>query len=336
VPQGSSVSCATFQLAGVSLELDSDDDPLIAEAAALLGAPVPGPSSPRRVSPLHEMRARVRAAGGAHVRLELTMPRAEQRPPADLLLAAGSADFPFDLLESSGDRVVLARRGSLEPAIVAGPEGCLFALEEGWRKALALLLLQRLMRCREDAVFFHAGSVSVRGAGAMVVGPKGAGKSTLVLALAARGHALLGDEHACYLPATGELLPFRRPVGIKPGPRSSAVEDGLARRGRSPERDGMMRLPLEDLLDALPAATAALRAVVFLDGFAAAPRLRVLEPSRVDLGRLQPVGASMVNAPRTRRVFEMARLLSRSRVYELVAGPPDETAATVEEALRAA
>jgi hypothetical protein len=325
-----SLPCVTFLLGGVALELDSDDEPLIAEASSLLGAPATGP-----LPAVLAMRARVRTLG-PQARLVLEMPRPEHQEPADLLLAAASSDFPFDVIESSPGRVVLARRGSGTPAIVAGAGECLFVREEGWRKALGLLLLQRLMRCRDDAVFFHAGSVSVRGAGAMVVGPKGAGKSTLVLALAARGHALLGDEHACYLPATFQLLPFRRPVGIKPGPRADAVERALAEKGRNPERDGMMRLRAEDLLDAPPAAPAALRAVVFLDGFEAQPRLRAVEPSRVDLGRLQPVGASMVNAPRTRRVFEMAALLSRSRVYELRAGAPDATAAAVEEALSAA
>jgi hypothetical protein len=331
VPPSPPLPRATFQLAGVSLELDSDDEPLIAEAAALLGAARRGSFPPARA----RLCARVRAAGET-ARLELTAPDREQLTPADLLLASGSADFPFDLLESSGDRVVLARRGQREPAIVAGSGEYLFAREDGWRKALSLLLLQRLMRCRDDALFFHAGSVSLRGAGALVVGPKGAGKSTLVLALAARGHALLGDEHACYLPATGELLSFRRPVGIKPGPRASAVDGALARQGRSPERDGMMRVPLEDLMDAPSVPAAPLRAVVFLDGFGPLPCLRAVEPSRVDLGRLQPVGASMVNAPRTRRVFEMAALLARSRVYELRAGTPDDTAAVVEEALLAA
>jgi hypothetical protein len=328
VPPSSSLPCATFQLAGVSLELDSDDEPLIAEATALLGAPGPG-----RFPAQLALHARVRAGAGPYARLDLVMPSREQLTPADLLLAAGSADFPFDVLESSGDRVVLARRGGREPAIIAASGECLFALEDGWRKALSLLLLQRLMRSREDALFFHAGSVSLRGGGAMVVGPKGAGKSTLVLALAARGHALLGDEHACYLPSTGELLPFRRPVGIKPGPRAAAVESALARQGRSPERDGMMRIPLEQLMDTAPVGAAALRAVVFLDGFGATPELRPVEPSRVDLGRLQPVGACMVNAARTRRVFEMAALLARSRVFELRAGAPDDTAAAVEEAL---
>jgi hypothetical protein len=330
VPPSPSLPCVTFHLAGVSLQLDSDDEPLLQEAAALLGAPLAGASTARAT--LH---ARVRG-GGAHARLELDAPRREQLTPADLLLAAGSPDFPFEVLEASEERAVLARRGERRAVIVAAMGECLFTCEDGWRKALSLLLLQRLMRCRDDAVFFHAGSVSLRGAGAMVVGPKGAGKSTLVLALAARGHALLGDEQACYLPATGELLPFRRPVGIKPGPRAAAVDRALQRRGRSPERDGMMRIPLEELMDAPSASAAALRAVLFLDGFAARPDLRALSPSRVDLGRLQPVGASMVNAPRTRRVFEMASLLARSRVYELRAGAPDDTAAAVEEALLAA
>ena len=205
------------------------------------------------------MRARVRAADGAHVRLELTLPRAEQRPPADLLLAAGSADFPFDLLESSGDRVVLARRGSREPAIVAGPEGCLFALEEGWRKALSLLLLQRLMRCREDAIFFHAGSVALGGRGRAAGGPQGRGQ---VHAGAGAGRArprpagrrarLLSARHgrAAALPAAGRAS--------SPARASSAVEGALRAPGtvaRAGRHDAGRRW--RTLLAAPPAAAAA-------------------------------------------------------------------------------
>jgi hypothetical protein len=268
--------------------------------------------------------------------MDLRVGDAAQLDPADLRLAAGSPDFPFDLLESSGARIVLARRGEREPALTVDGRRCEFALAPGWARAVALLLLQRLMRCRADAIFFHAGSAAVRGRGTLVVGPKGAGKSTLVMALALRGHALLGDENACYLPATGEIVPFLRPIGIKPGPRSAALDAALTRMGRVPERDGMMRRAVEDLPVTAAAAPAPLAAVVFLTGFSAAARLRVVAPGRVDVGRLQPVGSSMVNAPAARRVLQMARLLAQSRVYELSPGAPDETAAVLEETVCAA
>ena len=83
-------------------------------------------------------------------------------------------------------------------------------------------------------------------------------------------------------------------------------------------------------------ARAPLAAVVFLTGFGAAARVRAITPGKVDVGRLQPVGSSMVNAPPARRVIEMARLLARSRVYELSPGAPDETAAVLEETVCAA
>jgi hypothetical protein len=314
-----------FRAAGATLEIDSSDPSLLAEMASLLGSPVAAAPSP-------VLRVRVRAAGGfAAVAFDGPAPAAT---PADLVLAASSPDFPFALAESSPARVVLSGRDGAGPLVVAEGASCRFALVPGWRKAAALLVLHRAMRARADAIFFHAASVSVKGGAALLVGVKGAGKSTLALALAARGHALLGDEHACYAPALGAVEPFRRPVGVKPGPRAAAVDALLRARGLCPERDGMMRVPVEQLFPGEPAA-APLRTVVFLDGVGARPRLSALEPGRADVGRLQPVGVSLLNAPRARRVFEMTRLLASSRVFTLAAGTPDATADALEEALAA-
>lgn len=313
-----------FRLAGRTLALEGDDPDLLDEVASLLGPPGPPGDAPA-------LAARVTRGGDGFAHLQLQMDDPAHLAPADLLLAAGTPDFPFELLEARGRRAVFSRRGETAPALLVDGGDVRLRMAEGWRKALALLLLQRLMRSRADAVFFHAASVALHGRGLLLVGPKGAGKSTLALALAARGHVLLGDENACYLPARHEVLPFRRPVGVKPGPRSAAVDAALRALARSPERDGMMRLPADALAPAAFEGARPLGAVVFLDGFAAASRLRALEPGRADVGRLQPVGASMVNAPRTQRVFEMARLLARSAVYEITAGPPDEAAATLEE-----
>lgn len=314
---------ARFLQAGVLLDVLSDDRGLVEEISSLLG-PAAAPATAGGA-----ITARFTTHDGTGV-LRLTMPRPAHLEPTDLLLAAESPDFPFEVVSRAAGTVVLAVRGQRGAALEVSAAECRIALRAGWRKAIALLLLQRLMRSREDAIFFHAASAAVRGAGLMLVGPKGAGKSTLALALAARGHALLGDENACYLPATRMLVPFRRPVGVKPGPRSRLVEAALASRGRSPERDGMMRVPVQELFPGEEPAPAPLRALVFLEGFAAVPALRRLAPARGELARLQPVASSMLNAARTQRVFEMARLLAHCTVWALTAGAPDATAEALE------
>jgi hypothetical protein len=321
---------AAFHAAGVPLAIDSDDPGVIEELAALLGAPAPATVAPRIVTSLHS-----RVSPGAFGRLVVEIDGAAPPAPTDLLLAASSPDFPFDLLEATASRVVLARRGRREAALVVDGPVCRFALDPGWRKAVGLILLHRLMRCRADAIFFHAASVVLGRGAVLLVGAKGAGKSTLALALAARGHGLLGDEHACYLPDGGLVAPFRRPVGVKPGPRAAAVDALLARLGRSPERDGMMRVPVEELLPGPEPLPAPLRAVVFLTGFARAPRVEEVDPAPSDVGRLQPVGVSLLNAPAARRVFEMSRMLRGARVCTLAAGTPDATADALEAALPA-
>lgn len=324
---------ARFHLAGVRLDVDTDDHALVDELCTVLGRPGDDASG----APLHvRFEARVRARGGSdrfgHLKLACASPGAEGT--AELLAGLGSEDFPFHLVDAAPAWTSLAFRGEDAPMFALRGDDCLFALVPGWRKAVTLLLLQRLMRLRADAIFFHAASVAIAGRGVLIVGPKGAGKSTLALALATQGHALLGDEHACYVPGREELVPFTRPVGVKPGPRARTSDRALARAGRDPERDGMMRVPVQDL----PAAAIAtgpvpLRAVVFLRGFADAARLFRVEPGREELAALQPVASSFTNAAPTERVFQLVRLLSRAAVFHLRAGTPDDTAEVVASTL---
>jgi len=324
---------AVFSLGGARLRVESDDPPLLDELAATLGrrnADV-GPETHFGLSA--SVRTQHRSDGFADVTLEA--PDESLLSPADFLLGFGAPDFPFALLPAAPPWMHVALAGETEPFLSLNGRDCQVRLSAGWRKAVALLLLHRLMRVRSDAIFFHASSVAIAGRAVLLVGPKGAGKSTLALELAGRGHVLLGDEHACYRPASREILPFRRPVGIKPGPRGTALAGALRRLGRSPERDGMMRLDADALFPGSEAAPAPLAAVIFLNGFAADPLLARLEPGRQELGRLQPVGSSLVNAKRTERVFQMTQLLASARVYGLIAGDPDATAEGIKEAIRA-
>jgi hypothetical protein len=228
----------------------------------------------------------------------------------------------------------VAFRGDTAPVFLLRGQDCLFRLVPDWRTTVTLLLYHRLMRARRDAIFFHASSVGIDGRGILFVGPRASGKSTTALALAARGHAFLGDNTACYLPATGEILPFRRAVGIRPGPRSEAVTQVLARAGRDPDREGWLRLDADALVETPEPPPTPLGAVVFLGRFAPKPHLVRVEPSREEVAMLQPIIGSLVNASPTRRVFEMARLLSRVEVYRLRPGDPDATATLLEEVFR--
>jgi hypothetical protein len=227
----------------------------------------------------------------------------------------------------------VAFRGSAVPAFAFRGRDCLFALDHRWRLSIMWYLFWRLLRLRSDAIFFHASALGIYGEGTIFVGPGGAGKSTTALALTARGHNFLSDEVAGYLPATGELMPFRRPVGIKPGPRASAVAHSLTPAiAERIERDGFIRVDVGTLFPVQPPLPVPLRRIVFLRGFAERPALDRISPGRREIVELQPLMSSFLNAPHSQRVFELTRLLASAKVYQLCPGEPDTTAQYLEEA----
>jgi HprK-related kinase A len=64
-------------------------------------------------------------------------------------------------------------------------------------------------------LMFHSAVVEKGGRAAILAGPPGSGKSTLCVALLARGWRLLSDEFALLDPARGCLQPIPRPVALK-------------------------------------------------------------------------------------------------------------------------
>lgn len=324
----------TIRLVDVVLQIDTDDAEFLPEFASVFGGDVPlaEPRTPRAA-----FQASVSVRTSERAGYGLLMVSGDHLPdPAGFLLELSSPTVPIRLLESPGPgEAALGIGPDPTPALVFREDRCLFRLSGRWRRILAHFLFLRLLRLRDDALFFHAASLDVGGAGVLLVGPKGSGKSTLALALAARGHGFLGDETACYLPASGELLPFRRPVAIKPGPQAAAVLDALARGDYPPDKDGVRHAGIGSLLPVGEATPALLRGVVFLQGFHVRPELSRREAGREDLLLLQPLATSLGNRPATQRVFEMIRLFSRVRTFGLLVGDPDETARFVEEELSA-
>jgi hypothetical protein len=325
------VSRGVFTLAGASVCVDCDDEPLLVEIGTTLGGPVVRQDGGGAI-----LRASVWSRGGPgnYGHLKMVTPTDDVHSPDDLLLGLSASEPLFTIVRASTWTTV-AMRGEREPLFMLNGAHCLFRLTPTWRTTVSLFLFNRLLRLRRDAIFLHASSVAIRGQGALFIGPSGRGKSTIALALAARGHSLLGDDTACYLPATGELLPCQRAVGIRPGPRAKVIERALVGAGHSTTR-GAVRVAADSLLPGQRPEAVRLTTVVFLDPFAPEPELVRIEPTREELRWLQPVVGSLVNAAATRRVFELTRLLSSVAAYRLRPGDPDDTARCLEEALAAA
>jgi hypothetical protein len=320
-------------MAGRRITIACDDHELFGEFFTMFGAPAPVTGPPSGPADMHlSVRARTGGAfGWFHMSGDNDLPLDGVEFQFSVTLETGF----FEIFEQPDPAwTCFAFRGANVPAFAFHGRDCLFSLEPRWRSNIMWLLFWRLLRIRADAIFFHASALGMAGQGTMLVGPSGAGKSTTSLALASRGHNFLSDEVAAYVPARGELFPFRRPVGIKPGPRSEAVERGL-----SPEnagkiaRDGFVRFDVNTLFPVEEPRPVPLRNVVFLRGFADKPSLSRISPGRSEIAALQPLMSSFLNAPHGRRIFELTRLLSSSNVYELRLGGPDETAAHLERAL---
>jgi hypothetical protein len=66
-------------------------------------------------------------------------------------------------------------------------------------------------------LLFHAGALEAGGTGVLVPGASGSGKSTLVAGLARAGLGYLTDELSAFDLARGQLLPYPKPITLKPG-----------------------------------------------------------------------------------------------------------------------
>jgi hypothetical protein len=324
------VLSSSVMMAGRRIAIDCNDRAFFEEFFKMFGAPEPVPGPFQGVADVHlRISARVgQMFGYFHMggRDELPLDGVEFQ--YSVSLANG---FFQTIKQPDQSWTCFAFRGAQAPAFAFHARDCLFLLEPRWRSNIMWLLFWRLLRIRADAIFFHASALGIRGQGTIFVGPSGAGKSTTALALASRGHNFLSDEVAGYVPASGELFPFRRPVGIKPGPRSTAVEKALSAEDAAKIlRDGFVRFDITALFPSEEPKPVQLRNIVFLRGFADTPLLSRIDPGRAEISELQPLMSSFLNAPHGRRIIELARLLSASNVYELHLGSPDVTAAYLE------
>jgi hypothetical protein len=316
----------TFEIAGVGLEIASGDPGFLSEFESVFGG------GDAAELPAGAPRLRVRLSTGEDGWGEIEASGDALDDPGAFLEGLSSPDIPIRTLESPVGWRLLGV-GDAGPVFAFSGGRTFFRQVPRWRRILSHFFFLRALRLRADALFFHAASVEVGGTGAMLVGPKGSGKSTLALALAFRGHGLLGDETACYTPRTGKLSPMLRPLGIKPGPRSAAVERAVREVGGQPDPEGVLRVPSQRLLPRPRPAPVPLKSILFLRGFGEDCAVRPIAPGREELSQLQPLASSLSSGPAVQRVFEMVRLLGSVRVYSVTGGTPDQTAEATEEVL---
>jgi hypothetical protein len=228
--------------------------------------------------------------------------------------------------------------GKTSPLLTARGSQVLVDACEEWQPLIANCAVNWVMQMQPGILFFHAAAVGIRGEGVLLVGKKGAGKSTLSMALAAHGHDFFGDEIAAVRREGLELAPFRRALSVRTGPQAPQVEERLRSKCCAMETfpDGTVRsrITANELFPEVGARPRSLRRVFFLRGFEEQPRYESFCPRSQDLRLLAPLACTYWESSSAARVTQVAKLLSSVECYFLYPGQPEDTANLVERIVR--
>jgi hypothetical protein len=220
---------------------------------------------------------------------------------------------------------------------VLASRGCRIVMSKKmpWQMLAAHYFLYHVMRLQRDMVFLHGASLAIGQHGVFLGGLKGAGKSTLSLALAARGHGFLGDEVTAIHAKTGMLLPFRRAVSMRAGPQARAVSDYVRRTRPAsetlPDGTARTRMSMSKIFPRAAPREVLLTDAILLCGFAERPSVAPFGISRQNVGLLGTLPATTAAPGAASKLLDLANIFSRARCYKVVVGgTPDEMAEVVE------
>jgi hypothetical protein len=226
-----------------------------------------------------------------------------------------------------------------EPVFAFGPSAILVSRSHPWQHMVAMYAISNAFRLQPDIFVFHAASVAVGGKGVFLFGNRGAGKTTLSLCLASRGHAFLGDEWGAVSTVTSELLPLRRVVSIRQGPQADNVDEYLRNHlcdGEIlPDGTGRVRAKVGAMFPHASARIVPLTHAFFLRRFAARPAVEQFARNGAELPQISPLLGTIWGHSPSHRALELLRTLGKARWWHLdVGGSPEETAELVEETVK--
>jgi hypothetical protein len=325
-----------YRIVDTFLGIDSDDPALRKRFLQLYGECLWSP--PPETKNTHWLRCRVQVNHGAPADV-VTFTASEEVDIVDFILSLFGDRGYVEMHQGLADWRSLGLAGKDQPLLAVKGNQVLVDARESWQPLIASCAINWAMRMQPEMLFFHAAAVGIDGAGVLITGDKGAGKSTLSMALAASGHSFFGDEIAAVRSRTMALESFRRAVSVRPGPRSHQVEKLLQLKSYPTERfpDGTIRTRAQasELFPDAGAISLPLRSIFFLSGFEDKPRTQAFVPRVADLRLLTPLPCAFWGASPASPMMQVAKLLSRVNCYHLHPGQPEDTARLVERIVRA-
>ncbi len=331
---------AWYRFGDAVLHVAADDPALLAPFGQLYGeCAVPAPAAPE------PPRVRCVVRGAVHAPL-LLVTFLEGAPP-DLATAAlgllhpprGEPPYAVRDAPLKGWRLV----GGVTQPVVAACDTCVLVdPQQVPEDFLAEYLVSATLAAQPELLVVHAAALRLGSAGVLLAGPSRAGKTTTAAHLAARGHTLLGDELAVLRLPTHEIVPLRRSVSLRSGPRAPELSAALARLAVGEEsrvnggKTGPLRI--DKLFPGSPARPASLRAAFLLGGFADHPSLAECRLTLNDVDVFDDLAANdvvsvswgLAPAPRVLRLLALNRMLARIPCWRLKVGPPIQTAELIE------
>jgi hypothetical protein len=327
--------CDWYHFVDVLLGIESQDLRFRSRFRQLYGEFLSGPRPvPER---FHDLHCRVQVRDGVPANL-VTFTAPEQVGVVDFILDLYGDRGYVEMPDNPEGWRSLGLAGAGQPLLTAKGAHVLVDAPQPWQPLIATCAVNWVMRMQPDLLFFHSAAVGIGGTGVLIAGDKGAGKSTLSMALAAQGHKFLGDEIAAVRWQTLEIVPFRRAVSVRPGPQSRRVEKILRHNATFTEQfpDGTTRRRAEarDLFPGVVERSLPLRWVFFLRSFENSPRAEAFAPRTSDLRLLAPMLGTFWKTSPVQPMMQVAKLLSSVRCYFLHPGLPEETASLVEGIVR--
>jgi len=332
---------ASYLLGNAVLQVAADHPTLLDSFARLYGEC----AIPETASSAPSVRCVVRNAAHTSL-LQVTFLDGAPLDPATAalgLLHPPRGDPPYAVRTASleGWRLV---GGAVTPVVAASGNRVLIDSRRVPDDFLVEYLVSATLEAQPELLVLHAAALQVRNAGILLAGPSRAGKTTTSAHLAARGHGLLGDEMTVIRMSNAEVLPLRRSVSLRAGPRAPELSALLARHAvRETQVAGGKTEPIriDKLFPGSQARPVRLSGAFFLNGFAAAPAATPFRLSLKDANVFDYLAANdialvswgLTPARRALRLLALKHMLTQLPCWRLTVGQPAETAELIERTM---